>query len=120
MPKESKKPNRFFSKKQETAGCAYLGMKKTANSGATTFDKGDGKDENLLVEFKTVTKPQQSVTMQKEWLEKIQEEAFSRGKDIGILIFDFGTQKAADQYVVMRIQDFKNIYGNFKEECTNG
>ena len=113
---QQKKSNRFYSKKQETAGCKFLDMTTTKNSGATTFDKGDGKDENLLVEFKTMTKPQQSMTMHKEWLDKIKEKALSRGKQMGILIFDFGTQIASDQYVVLKIQDFKNMYQAYKEE----
>ena len=38
---KSTKPNRYFSKKQETKVARELEMKCTPNSGATSFDKGD-------------------------------------------------------------------------------
>lgn len=108
----SNKPNRFYSKRQENAVAKELGLKRTANSGATTFDKGDVRGDNILIECKTLTTPQKSHTLKKEWLEKNQEEAFSRGKELSALAFDFGD---GDRYYIMREIDFKMLYEAWKE-----
>lgn len=106
-----RKPNRFYSKKQERKGNRFLGLKDTPNSGATVFAKGDGVDKYLLMEYKTVTKPQKSHTLKKEWFDKNQEEAFSRGKRFAALCFDFGD---GNNYVAVNIQDFKELYDAWK------
>lgn len=102
-----KKSNRFYSKKQETKVANTLGLKRTANSGATSFDKGDVKGEHILIECKTLTKPQSSHKLQKDWLTKNHEEAFSRGKRFSVLAFDFGD--GVNNYI-LREEDFKEMY----------
>ena len=106
------KPTRYFSKKQEKRVGANLGLKLQPNSGATPFAKGDLKDENLLVECKTLTRKQKSRTIEKEWLTKLQEEQLSMGKLLSALVFDFGD---GDNFVVLTEQDFKNLYTGWKE-----
>ena len=44
-----------------------MGLRVQANSGATAFQKGDLKDEHILVECKTLVKPQKQRTIEKEW-----------------------------------------------------
>jgi hypothetical protein len=107
------KPTRYYSNKQETKVAKELGMKKQPNSGATAFDKGDLKDDYLLMECKTLTKPQKSHTIQKEWLTKNKEEAFSRGKQIAALTFDFGD---GNNHVILEMSDFKEMYEAWKEK----
>lgn len=107
------KPNRFFSKKQENHIAKELGLKRTPNSGATLFQKGDVAGRAILVEAKTVTKPQKSITLKKEWLEKNQEEAFARGKSLAVLAFDFGD---GERYYALREQDFKMLYQQWEDE----
>jgi hypothetical protein len=97
------KPNRFYSAKQEKKVAKKLGMKQTKNSGATAFDKGDVADDEFLIECKTLTKPQKSHSIKKEWLKKNEEETFARGKDFSVLAFDFGD---GDNYYAMKENDF--------------
>lgn len=98
------KPNRFFSKRQEDKVAKTLDLKRTPNSGATLFHKGDVAGDNILIECKTLTQPQKSHTIKKEWLDKNQEEAFSRGKELSVLAFDFGD---GDNFYILREIDFK-------------
>lgn len=110
--REGKKPTRHFSKKQENRGSAMLGLKVTSNSGATVFAKGDARDNNLLVEFKTLTKAQQSHSLKKEWFTKNQEETFATGRRFSAVAFDFGD---GQDYVAVSIQDFAEFYGAWKQ-----
>jgi hypothetical protein len=109
--RDDKKPTRHYSKKQETRGNAFLGLNNTANSGATAFQKGDGRDQNLLMEWKTLTKPQQSHSLKKEWFEKNKEEAFATGRRFSAVGFDFGD---GQDYIAVSAQDFKEFYGAWK------
>jgi hypothetical protein len=108
---DKKKPTRYYSKKQEKRGNAFLGFKNTPNSGATVFAKGDGVDANMLLEFKTLTKPQASHSLKKEWFVKNQEEAFSVGRRFSAVVFDFGD---GQDYVAVSIEDFKEFYDAWK------
>ena len=82
--------NRYFSDRQEKKIAKAVGGKQVANSGATTFNKGDVVTDNILIEAKTVTKPQKTFTVKKEWIEKNQEEAFAMGKSYSAVAIDFG------------------------------
>lgn len=103
--------NRYYSKKQENKVAEKLGGKRVPNSGATLFEKGDVKAEELLVECKTLVKPQKSHSIRKEWLEKVREEAFSRGKRFSALCMDFGD---GDNFFVLRERDFIELYEAWK------
>lgn len=107
------KSNRFYSKKQETSVANVLGMRRTANSGATTFDKGDVSGKDILIECKTLTTEQKQHTIKKEWLTKNEEEAMSRGKILSALAFDFGD---GSQYYILSERDFKMLYRTWREE----
>lgn len=89
-----------------------MGLRIQSNSGATEFQKGDLKDEHILVECKTMVRVQKQRTIEKEWLTKLKEEQISMRKDLSALVFDFGD---AEEYVVLTMQDFKNLYQCFKE-----
>lgn len=108
----SDKPTRYYSKKQETRVGKNLGLTKQPNSGATSFAKGDLKDDNLLVECKTLTRKQKSRTLEKEWLTKLHEEQISMGKQLSALVFDFGD---GQNFVILSEMDFNNIYKGWKE-----
>lgn len=112
MAKETKKPTRYFSSRQEKRVGKTLGCKLQPNSGATAFAKGDLIDDYTLFECKTVTKPQKQVTITKEWLTKLQEESISMGKLLSALVFDFGD---GQDFVILSKQDFKNLYEGWKE-----
>ena len=46
----NKKPTRYYSSKQEKQVAKISGGKKVANSGATTFYKGDVSTDKILIE----------------------------------------------------------------------
>lgn len=89
-----------------------MGLRIQSNSGATSFQKGDLKGEHILVECKTIVRPQKQRTIEKEWLTKLKEEQISMRKDLSALAFDFGD---GEEYVILTIQDFKNLYECWKE-----
>lgn len=84
------RPTRFYSNKQEKKIAKVVGGKQVSNSGATAFDKGDVLTTRFLIEAKTVTKPQKTFTVKKEWIKKNQEEAFAMGKIYSAVAIDFG------------------------------
>lgn len=85
------KPTRFYSKKQETKVAKIVKGKRTPNSGATPFFKGDVVNEDWCIECKTTTSTEKaSMSIKKEWLQKNREEAFAMGKSYHALAFDYG------------------------------
>jgi hypothetical protein len=105
------KPTRYYSKRQENLIAKELGGKRTPNSGATMFSKGDVVLDDWLIEAKTKTSPSESMTIKREWLEKNAEEAFAMGKGHSALIFDFGDTHYPQEYVVLTLEDFKWLLG---------
>lgn len=83
-------PTRHYSKQQETKVASKLGGKRTLNSGATPYQKGDVLTEQFLLECKTKTSSSASMSIQKEWLEKNEKEALFMGKPYSALVFNFG------------------------------
>ena len=92
------RPTRFYSAAQEKRVAKAVGGRKTANSGATMFSKGDVTTKNWLIECKTCTEPRKSFTLQKEWFDKNEEEAFAMHKDYSAVVFDFGD--GVDRYII--------------------
>jgi hypothetical protein len=84
------RPTRFYSDKQEKKVAKEVGGKQVSNSGATRFNKGDVVTSDWLIECKTKTKPSESMTIRKEWLEKNREEAFAMNRSYSALSIDFG------------------------------
>ncbi len=95
------RPTRFYSKKQETRIAKHLGGKRVANSGATTWSKGDVRTDKFLIEAKTAvikSTERKTFTIKKEWFEKNKEEAFAMRKPYSALAFSFGD--GVDYYVI--------------------
>lgn len=84
------RPTRFYSSAQEKRVAKAVGGKRTANSGATKFSKGDVNTDLFLLECKTCTEPRKSFTLHKDWFDKNKEEAFAMNKDYSAIVFDFG------------------------------
>ena len=63
---ESKKPTRYFSKKQEDAVAKAVGGHRNLNSGATPFQPGDVTSDLFLLECKTKVKDSDSITVKKD------------------------------------------------------
>lgn len=81
---------RFYSNRQEKQVAKAVGGRKTANSGATPFSKGDVRNDLFLIECKTHTEKREQFTIKREWIEKNEEEAFQMGKRYSALAIDFG------------------------------
>ena len=84
------RPTRFYSNKQEKAVAKAVNGRQTANSGATSFQKGDVVTDKVLIECKTCTDEKKSFSIKKEWLMKNKEEAFAMRKPYNALAFNFG------------------------------
>lgn len=104
---------REFSSKQEHRVAKMFDGKVVANSGATTFNKGDVIVGKILIECKTATKPKDSFSIKKEWLEKSKEEAFSLGLDYSILAIDFGSE---DDYFIINKELAKILINKLKDD----
>ena len=107
MSKASKIPTRRASRRQELKVAKELGAKIQSNSGATDYQKGDIIAGSMLVECKTVMKPQKSVSIKKEWFDKNEQERFAMKKDYSALVFDFGDN--GEQYIAMSLKQFKRL-----------
>lgn len=102
------KSTREASTKQEKQIVKALGGRRTANSGATHFDKGDVIiDSEWLIEAKTCMEPKKSFSIKKEWLSKMKEEQFATNKLYSSLCFDFGDNK--DRYYIIDENTFKML-----------
>lgn len=88
---KNKESTRYFSTKHEESICKALGGKRTPNSGAGNFKKGDiiVSNADLLVEAKCSMSPKTSFSVKKEWLEKNKKEAFMNRNSNSCLCFNF-------------------------------
>lgn len=84
------KPTRYYSKKQEDSVAKELGGKRTSNSGATPFSKGDVNTNDFLIECKTKTTLSNSISIKKEWIDKNIKESLFMGKKYCSIAFNFG------------------------------
>ena len=107
---------RDYSDKQEKVVAEYLEGIRTPNSGATPFKKGDIVTEDTIIECKTKTKEVTNHSIKKEWIDTLRRECISMGKEHWAIVFDFGTQKLEDQYVVLPISYYKELKEGYDNE----
>ena len=99
---------REASTRQEKAIAKSLGAKRTPNSGAGKFSKGDLYINNeWMIEAKTCMQPKSSFSIKKAWLDKMKEEQFATNKMYSSLCFDFGDEE--QRYYVIDEQMFKTL-----------
>lgn len=110
---------RKHSNKQEKTVAKRLGGKKQPNSGATAFRKGDVCTEQFCIECKTATKEKQSMSIKKEWIDKLIEEAFAMGKPNWALAFNFGGLYNSENFYIINERLFI-ILQKYLEELNNG
>ena len=69
-----------------------MGAFQQANSGAGAFAKGDvcNRSASMLFECKTTTSNKESVSIKRNWLEKIEEERKSKRLDNSCVVINFG------------------------------
>ena len=109
------KSTRFFSKKQEQQIAKALKGKVQSNSGAADFTAGDVKTEHCLIDAKTVMTSKKSVSIHKDWLLKIKDEAFAMNKDFGVVAINFGPNQP--NYYVLEEKQFKDYLRLYEKEC---
>lgn len=106
------KPTRYYSGKQEKQVASTIGGTQTSNSGALPFQKGDILTDKFLIEAKTKMKPSDSISIKKEWLEKIVQESLFMGKEHTALSFNFGPNEKnyfiIDENLFLLLIDFLN------------
>ena len=83
-------PTRRASLRQEKQIARELGGRVQPNSGATDFYKGDVMTDNMLIECKTVMKPQRSITVKKNGSKRMSRNGSLVKKDYSAVVFDFG------------------------------
>ena len=110
----NKKSTRYYSSRQEKQVAKVAGGKVVANSGATPFNKGDVRNEKCLFECKTSMTEKKSISIKREWLDKLEEEAFAMRKDYPVLVFNFG--ELTDNYYVINERTFKKFLKLMSEE----
>jgi len=100
---------RKYSNKQEKKVANDIKGKKTANSGATLFQKGDVNNKYFCIECKTATTEKQSFSIKKEWIDKIKEESFAMKKPNWAIAFNFGDQIYNKNYYIIDETLFKQL-----------
>ena len=104
---------RYFSGKQEKHIARVTGGKVQSNSGGTKFGGGDVHTDKFFIEAKTPTKEKQSFSIKRDWLTKIEEQAFEQGKERWALAFTFDPDKQENFYVISENEFLE--YLRFKE-----
>jgi hypothetical protein len=98
----SKTQGQIRSRKQEqriTRSLKEIGLQARTQmaSGSLWFAKSDVVSDLFRIEAKTKATPSKSITIKKEWHEKIEQEAFESSK-IPALVYSFGDN--TDYYVI--------------------
>ena len=78
LTKKNNNATRTYSDIHENSVCGTLGGKRSSNSGAGHFVKGDViTNSNILIECKTSMSEKSSFSIKKEWIEKNRNSAIS-------------------------------------------
>ena len=115
---EGKKPTRYYSKKQEDSVAEAIGGSRTLNSGATMFGgKSDVAIPNLFsIECKTKTSAAASISIKKDWIEKLKAEALFDHHPYQALAFNFGPDQdnyyIIDEYLFFELVEYLKLKHN--------
>ena len=96
---ETPKPTRYYSKKQEEAVAKAVGGRRTPNSGATPWSKGDILSDKFAIECKTKTSASESISIKKDWFTKQKQEAMFMNKPYSAIVFNFGPDEE-NHYII--------------------
>lgn len=105
LNQKTNKSTRYYSTVQEKGVSKKIGGTRVCNSGATPFYKGDVVTDQFLIDCKTCTSEKKSVSIKKDWLDKIRKEAFASGKPHYALFFNYGGE-SSENYVIISEKDF--------------
>lgn len=87
---KNKNSTRYYSSLQEKKVAKDLGGTRSANSGAALWSEGDVRLKNTLIECKTSMTDKSSISIKKQWIEKLKEEATFAGKELYMIAFNYG------------------------------
>jgi hypothetical protein len=107
---------RKYSKAQESRVAKKLKGKRQPNSGATAFMKGDVKTAQFCIECKTAMTEKQSMSIKRDWIDKIKEEAFAMGKPYWAVAFNFGGFGNLENFYIIDESLFKQLQTYLEEE----
>lgn len=110
---------RKYSKAQEKHVAkthSSYGGKVQANSGATMFQKGDVVLKDWLIECKTAVTEKLSMSIKKDWIEKLKLEKFSMNKPFWALIFNFGGLGNKENYYIIDERMFSKLLELLQKE----
>ncbi|HHX23827.1 MAG TPA: hypothetical protein GX723_07455 [Thermoanaerobacterales bacterium] len=71
--------------------------------------------EQFCIECKTAMKEKQSMSIKKDWIDKLKEEAFAMGKPYWSIVFNFGGLNNSENYYVIDEKLFLRLI-NYLEE----
>jgi hypothetical protein len=108
---------RYFSSKQEKSVAKKTEGKVQPNSGATAFRKGDVKTDLFLLECKTAVTSVASMSIKKDWISKLREEAFAMRKRFSAVVFNFGPQQ--ENFYIIDEKTFIKLQTLLREEEEN-
>lgn len=100
---------RKYSKAQESKVAKNLKGRRQPNSGATAFMKGDVKTNQFCIECKTAMTEKQSMSIKREWIDKLKEEAFAIGKPYWAVAFNFGGFDNPENFYIIDERLFKQL-----------
>lgn len=109
---------RKYSGRQEQGIAKKIKAKVQSNSGATAFRKGDLITSALLIECKTQIREQGSITIKREWIDKLKEERFAMNRDHWALAFNFGGLGNPENFYIIDEASFKQLIKILEEEQT--
>ena len=116
---KNKDSTRYMSDLQEIAISRAVNGKRTWNSGAGNFMKGDIVTRNFTIEAKTAMEEKKAFSIKKEWLDKLIEQNFSNKKNHWALAFNFGGEhNQSNNYYIINESDFIALKNYLEEvEC---
>lgn len=94
----NKDSTRYKSNQQEKRIAKAMGGRQVIGSGSTPFLKGDVIVGKLFIEAKTRANPSKSIKVNKEWLDKAREQAYSSRKEDYTVVISFGDGR--DYYII--------------------
>lgn len=94
----NKDSTRYKSSQQEKRIAKAMGGKQVVGSGSTPFLKGDVIAGKLFIEAKTKVEPSKSIKVNKEWMDKAREQAYSSRKEDYAVAISFGDGR--DYYII--------------------
>ena len=113
----NKESTRYYSTQQEISVARAIDGRRTPNSGATLFTKGDVVTKTFCIECKTQMDEKKSFSVKRDWINKLEEEAFASGKPNWAIAFNFGGENQSENYYIVDEKLFKKLVSGEDEDA---